>query len=50
MERNIVIIKFLITISDHQLKLITIQEDHNIHTYSLLVVLAVEIRENPCYL
>ena len=36
MERNIVTIRFLITISDLQLKqIITIQEDHSISTYSL---------------
>ena len=43
-ENNKVPIKFLITISDLQFKQIKIQEDHNIHTYSLfdLVVLAEE--------
>ena len=38
MERNITTVKFLITISDLQLKQITIQKDVNIHTYFLLVV------------
>ena len=38
MERNITTVKFLITISDLQLKQITIQKDLNIHTYFLLVV------------
>ena len=43
-KRNIVPIKLLITISNLQLKEISVQEDHNIHMYSLLclVVLAVE--------
>ena len=41
MERNIVTI--VTSISDLQLKQILVQEDHNIHTYSLFfVVLAVE--------
>ena len=49
-ERNIVTIRFLITISDLQPKQITIQEDHNIHTYShvfRLVVLALENSRKP---
>ena len=46
MERNIVTI--IISISDLQLQQILIQEDHNIHTYSLfLVVLAVENSRKP---
>ena len=49
-ERNIVTIRFLITILDLQPKQITIQEDHNIHTYShvfCLVVLALENSRKP---
>ena len=44
--------KFLITVSDLQPKQITIQEDHNIHTYSLiyLVFLAVENSREPLFL
>ena len=47
--RNTATIRFPLTISDLQLKQITIQEDHNIHTYSLycLVVLAVENSRKP---
>ena len=43
---------FLITISDLQLKHITVQEDHNIHTHFLfcLVVLAVENWKKPLLL
>ena len=43
---------FLLTTRDLQLKQITIQEDHNIHTYSLicLVVLAVENSRKPVLL
>ena len=49
--RNKVTIMFLITISDLQLKQITIQEDHNIGTCSLfcLVVLAVENSRKPLF-
>ena len=52
MERNIVTIKFLITILDLQFKQITIQEDHNIQTYSLfcLVILAEENSRKPLLL
>ena len=48
-NRKIVTIRFLTAILDLQLKQITIQEDHNIHTYSLycLVVLAVENSRKP---
>ena len=38
MERNVTTVKFLIIISDLQLKQIIIQKDLNIHTYFLLVV------------
>ena len=50
--RNTATIRFPLTISDLQLKQITIQEDHNIHTYSLfcLVVLAVENTRKPLLL
>ena len=49
MERNIVTIKFLVTIWDVQLKQITIQEDHNIHAYSsfCLVVLVEDNSRKP---
>ena len=52
MERNIVTTRFFISILDLQLKQITIQEDHNIHTYSLfcLVVLPVENLGKPLLL
>ena len=48
-ERNKVIIRFLITISDLHFKQIMIQEDPNIDTYYLfcLVVLAVEKLRKP---
>ena len=49
-ERNIVTIRFPITILDLQPKQIAIQEDHNIHTYShvfCLVVLALENSRKP---
>ena len=51
MERNIVTIRFLITVSGLQFKQITIQEDHSIHTYTLfwLVVLAVENSRKPLF-
>ena len=47
-----VTINFIITISDLQFKQITIQEDHNIHRYSLfcLVVLAEENSRKPLLL
>ena len=52
MERNIATIRFLITILYLQLKQITIQEDHNIHMYSLfcLVALAVKNSRKPLLL
>ena len=52
MEKNIVTIKFLISILDFQLKQITSQEDHNIQMYFLfyLVVLAVENLRKPLYM
>ena len=51
-RRNTTAIRFFLTISDLQLKQITIQEDHNIHTYSLfcLVVLVVENSRKPLLL
>ena len=51
MERTIVTIRFLVTVSDLQPKQITIQEDYNIHTYSLLclIVLAVENLREPLF-
>ena len=49
MERNVVTIRFLITISDLQPMQITIKKDHNIPKYSLfcLVVFAKESSRKP---
>ena len=49
MERNVVAIRFLITISDHQPMQITIKEDHNIPKYPLfcLVVFTEENSRKP---
>ena len=44
MEGNIVTIRFLITISDLQVKQITIQEDHNIHMYLLFCLVVLEVK------
>ena len=52
-ERNIFIIRFLVTISNLQLRQIKIQEDHNILTRILYFVQLLQlwkIRENPCLL
>ena len=52
MEKNIVTIKFLITILDLQFKQIKTQEGHKIHAYSLfcLDILAEENSRKPLLL
>ena len=46
MERNIVTIRFDVTILDFQLKQVTIQKDHNIHTCSLFLLVALAVKNS----